>query len=103
MVFFVWSAWDASSDARQLAPKSEDAAETAPWWLDKATAGHNCKLNTTQLLEAMASCTAVTYVNGELVGDPLDVSMFKSTGWILDEAVAASLGVDQVVIAYVYP
>lgn len=51
----------------------------------------------------MASCTAVTYVNGELVGDPLDVSMFKSTGWILDEAVAASLGVDQVVIAYVYP
>ena len=27
-------------------------------------------------LEALASCTAITDVNGELVGDPLDVKMF---------------------------
>ena len=33
----------------------------------------------------MASCTAVTYVEGELVGDPLDVKMFEKTGWMLDE------------------
>ena len=33
----------------------------------------------------MASCTAITYVNGGLIGDPLDVKMFKATGWILDE------------------
>ena len=37
------------------------------------------------MLEAMASCTAITYVNGKLVGDPLDVKMFESTGWVLDE------------------
>ncbi len=37
------------------------------------------------LAEAMASCTAVTYVNGNLVGDPLDVQMFEATGWTLDE------------------
>ena len=51
----------------------------------------------------MACCTAVTYVDSELVGNPLDVSMFKSTGWILDEAVPQGLGLDQVIIAYVYP
>ena len=32
--------------------------------------------NNTLMLEAMASCTAITYVNGKLVGDPLDVKMF---------------------------
>lgn len=41
----------------------------------------------------MASCAAITYVNGELVGDPLDIAMFKSTGWILDES-AAQGGMD---------
>jgi cation-transporting ATPase 13A2 len=34
----------------------------------------------------MASCTAITYIDGNLVGDPLDVQMFEATGWILDEA-----------------
>lgn len=33
----------------------------------------------------MASCTGVTYVESELVGDPLDVQMFKATGWVLKE------------------
>lgn len=49
-----------------------------------------CGSNRAQLLESMAACTAITYANGELVGDPLDVSMFKSTGWVLDEAVTGS-------------
>ena len=44
--------------------------------------------NRARLLEAMASCAAVTYVDGELVGDPLDIAMFKSTGWVLDESAA---------------
>lgn len=51
----------------------------------------------------MASCTAVTYANGELVGDPLDVNMFRSTGWILDEAVPSGGFGDQVILAYVHP
>ena len=60
----------------------------------------------TLFLEGMASCTAITYVNDELVGDPLDVKMFESTGWVLDETdqrVTEAEGQDQLVIAYVYP
>jgi len=30
----------------------------------------------TLYLEAIASCHAITYVNSELIGDPLDVKMF---------------------------
>lgn len=55
----------------------------------------------------MASCTAITYVNGNLVGDPLDVQMFESTGWVLDESNQVrridAEGLDQLVIGYVYP
>lgn len=36
-------------------------------------------------MEALACCCAVTYVNGNLIGDPLDVKMFLSTKWVLDE------------------
>ena len=42
-------------------------------------------LNSTLLLEGMASCTAITYVGGKLTGDPLDIKMFESTEWVLDE------------------
>ena len=54
----------------------------------------------------MASCTAITYVNGKLVGDPLDVKMFECTGWVLDETdqrTTEAEGQDQLVIAYTYP
>ncbi|KAJ2559165.1 hypothetical protein EV175_000463 [Coemansia sp. RSA 1933] len=40
------------------------------------------KLNMTH---ALATCHAVKLVDGAYVGDPLDVRMFESTGWILDE------------------
>jgi cation-transporting P-type ATPase 13A2 len=33
----------------------------------------------------MASTHAITYVNGSLVGDPLDVKMFQATKWVLEE------------------
>lgn len=33
-------------------------------------------MTSTLFLEALASCTAITYVNDKLVGDPLDVKMF---------------------------
>jgi len=33
----------------------------------------------------MANCTSITFVDGELIGDPLDVKMFEATGWVLDE------------------
>ena len=59
----------------------------------------------TLFLEAMASCTEVTYVDGHLVGDPLDVKMFQSTGWTLTEcAVDDKQSSDQnIVLAYVQP
>jgi len=34
----------------------------------------------------MASCTAIAFVEGVLVGDPLDVKMFQSTGWTLNDS-----------------
>lgn len=52
----------------------------------------------------MASCHAITYVHDELVGDPLEIKMFESTGWQLDEQGAASnspLAGEEVVLAYV--
>jgi cation-transporting ATPase 13A3/4/5 len=42
------------------------------------------------LNEAMASCHAITWVGDELVGDPLEIKMFQSTDWILDEVVPKS-------------
>lgn len=36
-------------------------------------------------LTAMASCHGLTYVEGELIGDPLDSKIFEGTGWILEE------------------
>lgn len=38
------------------------------------------------LLYGMATCHSITIMNGELKGDPLDLKMFESTNWILEEA-----------------
>jgi|LakMenEpi03Aug12_release.lakeMendotaPanAssembly.Ray.scaffolds.fasta_scaffold3619324_1 hypothetical protein len=54
------------------------------WWNDKEYARYR-ELTSTLFLEAMASCTEITFVNDLLVGDPLDVKMFQCTGWVLDE------------------
>lgn len=48
--------------------------------------------NSTLFIEALACCCAVTYVNGALIGDPLDVKMFESTNWILDESLTDERG-----------
>ena len=57
------------------------------------------------MTECLASCTAITYVEGKLVGDPLDVRMFESTNWIYDESepLETSQTGDSLVIANVYP
>ncbi len=62
-------------------------------------------------MEALACCCAVTYVNGSLIGDPLDVKMFESTKWILnedskpskDESFSINAEKDDVAIATLYP
>ncbi|XP_001865950.2 probable cation-transporting ATPase 13A3 [Culex quinquefasciatus] len=38
------------------------------------------------LLSGMLTCHSITFVNGEMRGDPLDLKIFESTGWILEEA-----------------
>lgn len=37
------------------------------------------------LLRALASCHSLTYISGQMVGDPLDIKMFQGTGWVLEE------------------
>ena len=34
------------------------------------------------LLYGMATCHSLTLINGQLLGDPLDVKMFNSTRWV---------------------
>lgn len=37
------------------------------------------------LLEVLACCHSLTMVSGGLIGDPLDIKMFESTGWLLED------------------
>jgi cation-transporting ATPase 13A2 len=46
------------------------------------TGGANGK---TPLLYALATCHALKLIDGEVIGDPLDIKMFEYTGWTLDE------------------
>ena len=43
------------------------------------------ELGITPLTIAMASCHSLTLVNNQLVGDSVDLSIFKSTGWMFEE------------------
>ena len=38
------------------------------------------------LLWGLATCHSLTVINGKLTGDPLDIKMFESTDWMLEEA-----------------
>ena len=38
------------------------------------------------LKHALAACHSLTKINGELNGDPLELEMLKSTGWVVTEA-----------------
>ena len=82
---------------------TEYAVVSPQWWNDVAAT--KCRdMPQTLLLEALASCTEITYVNGELVGDPLDVKMFEATKWILDEPNSGTKQSDESLVqAYVYP
>ncbi|EKC97467.1 cation transporting ATPase [Trichosporon asahii var. asahii CBS 8904] len=39
----------------------------------------------TPLLYALATCHALKLIDGEMLGDPLDIKMFEYSGWSLDE------------------
>jgi len=38
-----------------------------------------------EIIQAMSCCHSVTIIEEKLSGDPMDVIMFMSTGWILEE------------------
>lgn len=43
------------------------------------------KLPINEILVGMVTCHSITIIDGQLVGDPLDLKMFESTGWHLEE------------------
>ncbi|XP_055857682.1 polyamine-transporting ATPase 13A3 isoform X2 [Episyrphus balteatus] len=44
------------------------------------------RLPVDHFLFGMVTCHSITIMNGEKKGDPLDLKMFESTGWILEDA-----------------
>ncbi|OMJ16155.1 putative cation-transporting ATPase [Smittium culicis] len=42
-------------------------------------------LGNLNLLNAIATCHSINLVSGTFIGDPLDIKMFESTGWALEE------------------
>jgi cation-transporting ATPase 13A3/4/5 len=43
-------------------------------------------------LYALATCHQLKLIDGEVIGDPLDIKMFEFTGWTLDEGHSRSVG-----------
>lgn len=50
----------------------------------------------------MAVCHSLARVKGELIGDPLEVKMFESTNWTLEEN-DANQTFDELVLAVIRP
>ncbi|XP_068220769.1 polyamine-transporting ATPase 13A3-like isoform X2 [Palaemon carinicauda] len=48
--------------------------------MDASSIGH-----TSHLVAGMATCHSLTYLHGNLTGDPLDVKMFEATKWAMEE------------------
>ena len=44
-------------------------------------------------LYALATCHSLKKVDGEIIGDPLDVKMFEFTKWTLEEGQVSGTGV----------
>lgn len=49
-------------------------------------------------VECLASCHGITRVNGEIIGDPIDVKMFNASGWELNENLENQENYDSLVI-----
>ena len=35
-----------------------------------------------KLVSCLASCHSLTFINGQMIGDPLDIKMFEATKWV---------------------
>ena len=56
-----------------------------------------------QLMGALATCHSLITIGGELNGDPLDLKMFRSTGWEMEEPGEDKEKYDKMVTAVVKP
>ena len=58
-------------------------------------------------VECLATCHNLTMVKGQIIGDPIDVKMLESVGWILrenfDDKNKSVKAYDPLVLAYVRP
>ena len=56
-------------------------------------------------VECLACCHCLTYVKENLVGDPIDVRMFESTGWIMKENsnTGSEINANPLVLNYIRP
>ncbi|XP_022085443.1 cation-transporting ATPase 13A2-like isoform X2 [Acanthaster planci] len=54
-------------------------------------------------LVAMATCHSLTMIDGELVGDPLDLKMFEGTNWNLEEPGSDTTRFDTIIPTIVKP
>ena len=54
-------------------------------------------------IECLACCQGATKVKGNLIGDPIDVEMFQSTGWELIEDPSDTVNYDPKIFTYVRP
>ncbi|XP_059084646.1 polyamine-transporting ATPase 13A3-like isoform X1 [Tigriopus californicus] len=70
----MWGVIPVKQGSDEKDPKFADHEKT-PSNLDKGS----------ELIRGMATCHSLTIIDGELSGDPLDLKMFESTGWILEE------------------
>ncbi|XP_012577539.1 PREDICTED: probable cation-transporting ATPase 13A2 [Condylura cristata] len=55
------------------------------------------------LLRALATCHALSRLQDTLVGDPMDLKMVESTGWVLEEGPAAASAFGTQVLAVMRP
>lgn len=54
-------------------------------------------------VENLATCHSLTKVNNTLMGDPIDIKMFESTKWILNENLENEENYDSLVTTFVRP
>eukprot|EP00095_Tigriopus_kingsejongensis_P002264 snap_masked-scaffold633_size121756-processed-gene-0.12 protein:Tk02264 transcript:snap_masked-scaffold633_size121756-processed-gene-0.12-mRNA-1 annotation:"probable cation-transporting atpase 13a3-like" len=59
---------------------------------------NNCPMKT-----CLASCHSLTLIDNDLTGDPLDIKMFESTNWVLEEAGEDTSKFDMIMPSVVRP
>jgi cation-transporting ATPase 13A2 len=75
------------------------------YYKEKVSSGNNDKNKDLKSLyvECLATCHGITRVNGKLMGDPIDVKMFESSGWTLNENLENQENYDSLISTSVRP